>query len=213
MAGKIRRYRAAKIKKPITFVYFDIGGVLLNYSRSIVNLAKALNAPMEEVQYFWEKHDDALNRGVLTGSEFWRQIKTHFSYRGRDIDFVNLWISSFRRITESHTFARKISRTHKVGILSNIMPEIIHKATVLGHIPRVKFIVVIESHVLGIAKPNPEIFAIAQKHAGVAAGKILFIDDKEINVRQAHLSGFHTYHFDTDHPAASVAELEKLLIP
>ena len=210
MAAKIHRYHEAKTRKPIKFVYFDVGGVMFNFSDMFTSLADVLNVPKKDVYDFWEPRDDALNLGTLTPGEFWRQIKTHFRYRGQDIDLVDLWLTSFRPIKETHAFVRKVSRTRKIGLLTNAMPGSVAKTRALGHIPRVRFTAIIESSVLGITKPNPKIYSIAQKRAGVAAGEILFIDDNKINLRQAHTSGFHTYHFDTDNPAASVEELEKL---
>jgi len=212
MAGKIQRYHEAKTRRPITFVYFDVGGVLLNFSGSVASLANVLNAPFQEVYDFWVVRDDALNLGTLTAGEFWQKLKTHFRYKGQDIDVVDLWITNFRAITETHAFVRKVSRTHKIGLLTNAMPGTVAKTRALGHIPRARFAAVIESSVLGITKPNPEIYTIAQQRAGVAAGEILFIDDNAINLRQAHISGFHTYHFDTDNPAASIRQLSKLLL-
>lgn len=211
MAGKIQRYREAKTKKPVKFVYFDIGGVLLNYSGSFISLAHVLNAPIQRVYDFWEPLDDALNLGTLTAEEFWQKLKTRFKYRGQDIDVRDLWITSFRPIKETHAFAKKISRTRKIGLLTNAMPGTVAKTRALGHIPRIPYAAVIESHVFGITKPDPKIYEIAHRHAGVAAGEILFIDDKEINALGAHRSGFHSYHFDTDNPAASVEELEDII--
>jgi HAD superfamily hydrolase (TIGR01509 family) len=211
MAGKIQRYHRAKTRKPIKFIYFDIGGVLLNFSGMFTSLADVLNASAEEVHDFWEPRDNALNLGTLTPEEFWRQIKTHFHYRGRDIDLVDLWLTNFRPIKETHAFARKISRTRKIGLLSNAMPGSIAKARALGHIPRAKFAAIIESSVVGVTKPDPKIFTIAKIRAGMAPGEILFIDDNEINVLRAYESGFHSYHFNTNNPAASVKELEQLV--
>ncbi len=210
MAAKTQRYREAKTQKPIKFIYFDVGGVLLDFSGSLTNLANVLNVSREDIRDFWEPLDDELNRGALTADEFWRQLTTHFHYRGRNIDFMDLWITSFRSIKETHTFVQKISRTRKIGLLTNAMAGSVAKTRALGHIPHAKFSTIIESGVLGITKPDPQIFAIAQLRSGVEAGEILLIDDMALNLRQAHKSGFHTYHFDTDNPTASVGELEKL---
>lgn len=112
----------AKTVKPVTFVYFDVGNVLLTYTESVISLASALNAPVDEVHAFWEPLDDALNRGALTAADFWQQIKAHFGYQGPDIDVLDLWNTHFSPIKESHAFARKLSRTHNVGLLTNAMP-------------------------------------------------------------------------------------------
>ncbi len=211
MAGKIQRYYEAKTKKSITFVYFDVGGVMLDFSYLFTKLANLLNASADDVYDFWIPHDDSLNLGTLSPVEFWRQIKTHFSYRGQDIDFVDFCVTSVRPIKEIHSFVRKISKTRKIGLITNAMFGSIAKNRELGYIPRANFSAIIESNTLGIIKPDPKIFTIAQRRAGVEAGEILFIDDTEKNVLQANKSGFHAYHFDTNNPSGSVEELTKLL--
>jgi putative hydrolase of the HAD superfamily len=211
MAGKIRRYHEARTRKPVKFIYFDIGGVLLDFSGSFVNLAKVLNAPLEDVRKFWNTYEDALGRGTLSPNECWQRFKMHFRYRGQDIDFSDLWVTGLRPIKESHAFVKKISRTHKIGLLSNAMTGTVAKTRALCHIPRATFSAIIESSKIGFIKPEPEIYSIARERAGVHPGEILFIDDSEINLPPAHESGFHTYHFDTNNPEASIAELERLL--
>lgn len=196
---------------PVKFVYFDVGGVMFDYSGLFLNLAKVLNAQVKDVYDFWIPHDDALNLGTLTAAEFWKQIKSGFFYKGQDIDLLNFAATSHRPIKEIHAFVRKISRTQKIGLLTNAMPGSVAKARALGHIPNAPFAAIIESNLIGVIKPDPKIFTIAQKRAGVEAGEILFIDDMEKNVLQAHRSGFHAYHFNTNNPAAAVAELEKLM--
>lgn len=211
MTQKIARHHEAKTRQPVKFVYFDVGNVLVRFSGGIEGLANIVQASVEDMHDFWSQRDPDLNRGSLTPKKFWRQLKKQFDYRGPDIDYVEFWVNNFSPIAETHALALRLSNDFKLGLLTNIPPGVLNRAVTLGHVPRISYAAVIESHVFRIVKPEPKIFRIAQKQAGVKPEEILFIDDNATYIDQAIRLGFNTYHFDTDNPAASVRELEQLV--
>jgi HAD superfamily hydrolase (TIGR01549 family) len=58
-----------------------------------------------------------------------------------------------------------------------------------------------------MAKPDPAIFALACRRAGMAPETLLFVDDVAVNVEAARALGFHAHHF-TD-PAALAPALQR----
>ena len=52
------------------------------------------------------------------------------------------------------------------------------------------------SHLLGLAKPDPAIFAEYQKRTGVAAAEILFFEDLPDNIAAARAAGWHVEPID-----------------
>jgi 2-haloacid dehalogenase/putative hydrolase of the HAD superfamily len=58
-----------------------------------------------------------------------------------------------------------------------------------------------------IAKPDPAIFALACRRAGMAPEDLLFVDDVAINIAAARALGFHVHLFDD--PAALAPALER----
>jgi FMN phosphatase YigB (HAD superfamily) len=58
-----------------------------------------------------------------------------------------------------------------------------------------------------LAKPDPAIFALACRRAGLAPGELVFVDDVAANIEAARGLGFHVHHF-TD-PAALAPALER----
>lgn len=52
------------------------------------------------------------------------------------------------------------------------------------------------SHLLGLAKPDLEIFRAFERHTAVGAGEILFFDDLPENVRAARKAGWHSERID-----------------
>ncbi|MCL2732248.1 MAG: HAD-IA family hydrolase [Actinomycetia bacterium] len=54
---------------------------------------------------------------------------------------------------------------------------------------------VVNSARVGVAKPDPAIFAIAAERAGVPAGRCLFVDDSAANAEAARAAGMTAVHF------------------
>jgi glucose-1-phosphatase len=68
---------------------------------------------------------------------------------------------------------------------------------------------IIYSHEVGLAKPDPRIYALTSQRLGVQPHEIVFLDDAERNVATAAAYGFHAirYH-DT---AQAIAQIERCL--
>jgi FMN phosphatase YigB (HAD superfamily) len=68
---------------------------------------------------------------------------------------------------------------------------------------------IVYSHEVGLAKPDPAIYALTAARLGVLPHEIAFLDDVEENVRAARDTGWHAVlHIDT---ATSIREMERLL--
>lgn len=73
------------------------------------------------------------------------------------------------------------------------------------------FDLVVDSSREGIRKPNPAIFRLTlQRLGGLEAGRTVFLDDCEGNVRAARSMGMQTVHV-RDNIAEAIAELDALL--
>lgn len=68
---------------------------------------------------------------------------------------------------------------------------------------------VLESAVLGIRKPDPQIYRIACQTMGLAPEEIVFLDDLGINLKPARAMGMHT--IKVVDPWDALAELEQVL--
>jgi len=68
---------------------------------------------------------------------------------------------------------------------------------------------IIYSHEVGLAKPDPRIYALTSQRLGVQPHEIVFLDDVERNVAAAAAYGFHTilYH----NTAQAIAEIDRCL--
>jgi len=71
------------------------------------------------------------------------------------------------------------------------------------------FDVVIESSIVGIRKPNPEIYKLACRQLEVEPAQAVFLDDLGINLKPARALGMHTIKVTSGDQA--IAELENAL--
>jgi epoxide hydrolase-like predicted phosphatase len=68
--------------------------------------------------------------------------------------------------------------------------------------------VIIYSHEVGLAKPDPRIYQLVGAQLGVAAENTIFVDDKEACVAGARAVGMHAIQFlDTDQTISAVNAL------
>ena len=69
--------------------------------------------------------------------------------------------------------------------------------------------VIVYSHEVGVAKPDPAIFGLTRDRLGVQSQEIVFLDDHEANVQAARACGWHAVlHTDT---AVSIQEITRTI--
>jgi epoxide hydrolase-like predicted phosphatase len=68
---------------------------------------------------------------------------------------------------------------------------------------------IIYSHEVGLAKPDPRIYALTSQRVGVQPHEIVFLDDAERNVAAAAAYGFHAILYQIN--AQAIAEIDRCL--
>lgn len=200
------------MKKP-KFVYFDIGGVFIDYKDSFNNATEKFGIPKDIFNSVWIKHADQVTRGKVTPQEFWHiSLQELGIKKGKNFDFLKSWIEGYKPINKTHELAKKVSKKYPIGILSNLyagmMPVLLSKKLV----PNLKYSAMVISAEVGLKKPELEIYKLATKKSGVLAEEILFIDDREDFVDGARKSGWQTFRFNEETPEIAIKELEKILL-
>jgi len=69
--------------------------------------------------------------------------------------------------------------------------------------------VLVYSHEVGLAKPDPAVFALTSERLGVPPGDVVFLDDTPRMVEAARQAGWHAVEFQNTRQA--IAEVEALL--
>jgi putative hydrolase of the HAD superfamily len=191
-------------------VLFDFGMVLSGPPNVAAWDGMKLQLARDEPSFhasYWQFRDD-YDRGTLSGTEYWNAVA------GRDLQETEL-VELKRLDTDLWTdmnepmvaWAERLQKAGvKTGILSNIGDAM--EDGVRGKLAWVaEFTHAVWSHQLKMRKPEPEIYAVAVEGLGVPAEQILFIDDREENIRGAEAAGMQGIVYQ-DH-AAFLAEMER----
>ena len=179
----------------IQAVLFDFGMVLSGPPVPAVWTEMQRVSGLDEAtlhRLYWARRDD-YDRGTLDGAPYWNRLaadaEREFTPQQRDrllaLD-VELWTDiNLPMLAWVKLLHRAGVRT---GILSNIgdaMAEgIRRKFDWIGD-----FHHAVWSHALRLRKPEQAIYAAAAEGLGLPAGQILFVDDKEENIRAAEQFG------------------------
>ena len=177
-------------------VLFDFGMVLstspvASAHETLLEIS-ALQADIFDRHYWAHRH--AYDEGKFTGESYWQQVASDAGINLCDQQIrdliaadISMWSGINAPMLE---WARSVGNAGlRTGILSNIGFEL---ATAMeNNFPWVaEFKYTIWSCREAIAKPDPEIFRRAQEKLQVVPQEILFIDDREENIRAAREFGF-----------------------
>lgn len=171
----------------LDFIYFDLGNVLLHFSRErqFRQMAQVLSITAKEVGQLLEKHDlmHRCETGKLTPREAHSMLceETNSS-----CEFGALYLASsdiFQiNLSILPVITQLVRHGYRLGILSNTSEN--HWNYCLEHfsILRDCFRISILSYEVGVMKPEKEIYTAAIEAAGVAPENIFYTDDLQPNI-------------------------------
>ena len=183
----------------IEAVLFDFDGVIRQWDESDLGtfeaeaniekgtifataFSKELHEPLTRGELTWlQWRDETEHRLVKTHGTFIRPIvKRFFEFEGRvDLEMVEL--------------VKQLPDRLRLGILTN------NHDRFEDYLQRVGleqlFDVVVNTHRIGVAKPEPLAYRNAISRLGVEPARCLFVDDLETNVRGGAAAGLQCHHF------------------
>ena len=183
----------------ITTIFFDIGGVLLDVDEQggLAEMGRITGlAPDCLRRRIAGDALHALERGQITLREYHTAV-----FRAADggpslpyEHFERIWLGMLKGETPVTGLLPDLKKRAAVWFLSNSNHA--HMDYVRAHYPFMALAdCVISSHEVGHRKPDREIYRLALRRAGVAAGQALFIDDREVNVAAAGELGIRAHHY------------------
>ena len=197
----------------ITFVYFDLGGVVIDHISSLGIIADHLAIERETLVTFFKKHANDLDRGNLSWDAFEEMIyKEYIAEKRLEKQLSAFFVDNFEMIEETHQLMHRISQKMNIGILSNVAEDVYELIQARKIIPNIEYHSIIVSAKIGSIKPEKEIFDFAIKEAGHKPNEVLFIDDSESNVMAARSFGWNAVQFDTNNPEKSVLLIEEEIL-
>ena len=88
---------------------------------------------------------------------------------------------------ELFAYIEKLKQDYKVGFLSNISDDYLHK--IFNQAQLAIFDAITLSYKSGFIKPEPEVFKVAADQLGVGLGECVMVDDQKRNITGARQAG------------------------
>lgn len=188
----------------IRAVLFDVGGVLETETAMPSHLLEA---------FAGRDPEDLLTIGVRSEEWIRTALRTQVGLPDRAVEqyMSDLWDWYCGDLDEAmFTWAASLRSHFRVAILSNSADGARREEEARYGFSRV-FDPIVYSHEVGLAKPDPRIYALACDLLDCSPDEVVFIDNLVENVAGARAAGMHAFHH-TD-TAMTIRALEELLGP
>lgn len=204
----------APVNKPqISFVYFDIGGVLVHTESVFLQpLSIRLNRPLDHVRQLYHRYIRTACRGKLSLEDMQWLMLLNLNVRniaGRKKELFKHWVEDMKPCPEAHELANEVARDYPIGLLTDTVDGWVEQMQAKHLLPELPYRSLIKSSEVGYVKPEHGIYEVATKRAKVDPGQILFIDDRKINVEGARRFGWQAEWFNELNPRASVTRIKR----
>ena len=187
-----------------TAVAFDLFGVIAcaQSPAGQADILAAAGVPAGRAEEFWRmywEHRPPYDRGLLRGPDYWRSVAgavdTAFT-AAQVADLIAADCGSWRAVDPRMLdLLDDLARSGvPLGLLSNIPPELADEF-VQRHAWLDRFAVLGFSCRIGHVKPEAAAFDWCIKALDVEPARILFVDDREENVRAARACGMQGHLF------------------
>lgn len=188
----------------IKTILFDVGGVLirpLNQDEAQARADRfATLLGYEDREAMFHRFFDgpewmATRIGEMTWAEMWRSILTGHGLPQvvAQEQFLAELFASDGVSSEMRALLEKLYGRYQLAILSNAsdtLEGLLEKLDLARY-----FDPIINSHYIGVAKPDEEAYAIALNRLNVQPGQVYFIDDREVNTAPAEELGMRCHVF------------------
>jgi epoxide hydrolase-like predicted phosphatase len=209
----------AEVPLPIKAVVFDVGGVLERVEDDawpktwLRSWERRMNLPAGHVLAALADHEPL--DGIVTGAVSEQRLREVYA-RALGLDDVDadammaqMWDHYCGELDiELRDFASRLRPRYTTAILSN-SADGARREEQRRHGLEDLVDLLVYSHEVGLAKPDPAIYRLTEERLGVDAHEIVFLDDRDDNVRTAVACGWRAVlHADT---ATSIREVTRLL--
>jgi len=183
-------------------VIFDFGGVLWNMRWDVcqdLEHAHGLDRGAVFSTLYRSGTWEAIERGV-GDPRAWRE-EAHRDLEaaaGRPLPRLHdVWRAAQHPIAENVALVRALRPRYRLAILSNAdrtLRDRLRESLPVHDL----FDDIVCSAEIGLAKPEPQIYALACRRLGLAPAACIFVDDHEANVRAAEAAGLSAVLFRVD---------------
>lgn len=198
----------------ISFVYFDVGGVVVDDVNGRVDRWIKMKRDIGITEKNDEEFDrfyDEQEKEVCGGKDVDKiipLIEERFNINfpaGYSLftDFIN----RFEKNQYIQPVIDKIKQECRIGLLTNMYPKMLSVILAKEIISEANWDVIVDSSVVGCQKPDSRIFELAQEKADTENKDILFVDNKIENINAAEDSGWQIFLYNPSDHKKSCADL------
>jgi HAD superfamily hydrolase (TIGR01509 family) len=168
-------------------VIFDCFGVLTTdyWKEFVATLTAEQIEPARSIIYRYDA-------GKIDRADFLKSVKKLTGRTPREVE--KLKPGEMTKNIELLDYIRKLKKTYKIGLLSNIGSNWIRKSF-LSESEQAIFEQMVLSFEVGMAKPDPEIFELTAKRIGVDISQCVLVDDSEGHCWAAIKTGMQAINY------------------
>lgn len=185
----------------IRTILFDLGKVLLqfNFDPAFKKLSKISGYSQKDIEdYFVVSGIEALyDGGKISSYQFFLEIKKALSLKISFLGFKKIWGSIFTPKKEVIGLAKKLAKTHRLVLISNINE--LHFDHVQKRYPFIHlFDACILSYKERIRKPDERLYQKALRACKVRPDQVYYIDDRRDFTEAAKELGMHVFTYQNN---------------
>ncbi len=193
-------------------VFFDLGGVIVRteYQTPREQLAERLGMEYDDLDriVFNSETGQQAALGAITPQQHWEAVMKRLKRPANEMAAIREEFFAGDIVDRQLVdFIRSLRGEYKTGVISNAWSDL------RDNLAREKiddaFDCIIISAEVGVAKPDPKIFQIALKQAGVRPNEAIFVDDFYVNIEGCEKVGMKGIHFKD--ASSTLQQLQLLL--
>jgi len=132
--------------------------------------------------------------GLISEADHWAEVEKNLQLPAHKIQWIKFQLFESPRIHDEFThFLKRLHGLYSLAILSNAIPVFSRTWTKLGFTDL--FDVMINSSLVKLAKPDPEIYNLTTKYLNLPSDACILVDDKLQNLTIASQLGFQVVHY------------------
>jgi len=202
----------------LDFIYFDVGGVAIkdmsgtNKWDEILDEIGVDGDKKSNFNNLYTIYEHELNVGKDMDTLipiFEEKFNIKFSDNYSWLDAI---VNRFERNDGIWPIINEVKKRYKIGLLTNMYPNMLNKIADRKIIDLDIFDVIIDSSIVKAEKPTPEIYKIAEEKSDMRPDQLIFIDNILKNVEGAKNHGWQGTFFDVKDYEASNEKIRNLLL-
>ena len=191
-----------ELLKGIKNIIFDLGGVVINLDYKI-SIEEFKKLGIKDFDVFFAKNSvlDKWDRGRITVNEFLAEIKKHLPDSVTNEQIINAWNAMLLDLPKERAeLLKKLRKKYRTFLLSNTnelhleyhfkyLQDFYGVNDLSPFFEKLYF-----SNIIGMRKPDAEVYEFVLSDSGLKPEQTLFIDDHLQNVESAIRCGIKSYY-------------------